>query len=363
MLYGTLLAATALVAGGIFLAQPVLGQAFPNDRRERIRQSPHFKDGQFQNLEYTPAFAEGYSPWKVIYKFLFRKNPNNIPAQPIPGIQTNLKSLPPDGNRLVWFGHSSYYLQIAGVKMLIDPVFSNYASPVPGFTKAFAGANRYTAADFPEIDYLFITHDHYDHLDKATVKALRPKVKKVVCGLGVGVHLEGWGYAPEQLIETDWNETHSLQNGVTLHTLPTRHFSGRGLKRNGTLWMSYLLETPAGKIFLGGDGGYGKHFARIGAQHGPIDFAILENGQYNPAWHNIHCLPEETLQAARDLGAKQLMPVHNSKFALAPHAWNEPMQELTRLNSGNPIPLVRPKIGEVVELFGGDKDWPQWWLE
>lgn len=364
MVPGTFLAATALlVAGGVLLAQPVFGQKPKGERRERIRQSPHYKDGAFQNLEYTPAFAEGYSPWKVFYSFLFKKAPNNVPAHPIPGVQTDLKNLPPDADLLVWFGHSSYYIQVAGVKILMDPVFSNHASPVSGITKAFPGTVRYAVADLPEIDYLFISHDHYDHLDKATAKALRTKVGKVVCGLGVGAILEAWGFSPEQLIEADWNETYPLEKNLVLRALPARHFSGRGLKRNSTLWMSYLLETPAGKIFLGGDSGYGGHFAQIGAQYGPIDLAILENGQYNPAWHYIHCLPEETLQAARDLGAKNLMPVHNARFALAPHAWNEPMKELTRLNSPNPLHLVRPKIGEVVELFDGEKEWPQWWLD
>ncbi len=361
---GTLFAAAALlVMGGVLISQPVFGQKPKGERRERIRQSPHYKNGEFENLEYTPPFAEGYNIWKVSYRFLFKKTPHNVPPHPIPGIRTDLKSLPPDRDLLVWFGHSSYYLQVGGVQILVDPVFSGHASPVAGFTKAFPGTNVYSVADLPPIDYLFISHDHYDHLDKTTLKVLRTKVDKVVCGLGVGAILEKWGFAPEQLIEADWFETHPLQGGITLRTLPTRHFSGRGLKHNGTLWMSYLLETPAGKIFLGGDGGYGKHFALIGEKYGPIDLAILENGQYNPAWHYIHCLPEETLQAARDLGAKNLMPVHNSKFALAPHAWNEPMKSLTRLNSPNPLHLVRPKIGEVVALFDGEKEWPQWWLE
>lgn len=352
-----------IIGGTVYLQQPVFGQSSNGTRLERIRKSPNYKDGAFQNLEYTPAFAEGYKVSKVMWEFFFRKSPDLKPTHEIPYVATDLKKLPPDSNLLVWFGHSSYYLQVNGVKMLVDPVFSAYASPVSFTTRAFAGANRYTVDDLPEIDYLFISHDHYDHLDHATVRALQSKVKKVVCGLGVGAILERWGYQPEQLIEADWEEAYPLEKGIVVHTLPARHFSGRGLKRNQTLWMSYLLETPAGKIYIGGDSGYGKHFARIGERFGPIDFAILENGQYNPAWHYIHCLPEETLQAARDLKAKNLMPVHNSKFPLALHAWDEPMKELTRLNgaASKPLHLVRPLLGEIVPLADSTREWNTWW--
>ncbi len=353
-----------LLLSFLLLSKPVLSQNSTSIRKARMKASPHYKDGVFENLEYTPAFAEGYKPARVMAEFLFKKkDPLRVPKDPIPGVSTDLKNLPADGNSLVWFGHSSYLLSVNGLRILVDPVFSNYASPVRGINKAFSGSNRYSAADLPPIDYVFISHDHYDHLDKATMKALLPNVKKVVCGLGVGAILESWGFAPEQLLEADWNERYPLENGVVLHTLTTRHFSGRGLKRNNTLWMAYLLETSVGKIFIGGDGGYGKHFAEIGAQHGPIDFAIIENGQYNPAWHNIHCLPPETLQAAHDLKARNLMPVHSSKFALALHAWNTPMKELTRLNaeSANPLHLVRPQIGEVVSLTDSGKVWKAWW--
>ncbi len=343
----------------LFMRQPQFGKAPSGARLERIRQSPNYKDGAFQNLSFTPSLTEGYSFAGIFYDFLFKKIPDSAPKERLPSIHTDLHKLPDDA--LVWFGHSSYLIRTNGLNILVDPVFSGRASPVPGFTKAFNGADIYTAADMPEIDYLLITHDHYDHLDYRTVQKLKDKVKKVVCGLGVGAHLEHWGYPADKIIEKDWDETIQLAPDVQLHTLPARHFSGRGFKRNNTLWMSCLLETPAKKIFIGGDSGYDTHFARIGRQFGPIDLAILENGQYNVAWQAIHCLPEETLKAVQDLQARYLMPVHSGKFALGLHAWYEPLREITRLNQTYQIPLITPTIGEMVYLGDSAQAFSAWW--
>ncbi len=351
--------AVLIVATILFMRQPQFGKAPSGQRLERILQSPNYKDGAFQNLSFTPSLTEGYSFTKIFFDFLFKKIPDSAPIKKIPSVRTSLHNLP--DNALVWFGHSSYLMRTEGLNILVDPVFSGRASPVPGFTKAFNGTDIYTAEDFPEIDYLVITHDHYDHLDYRTVKKLKEKVGKVICGLGVGAHLEHWGYPAEMIIEKDWDETVQLTEGVRLHTFTARHFSGRGFKRNNTLWMSFLLETPVLKIFMGGDSGYDTHFARIGKQYGPIDLAILENGQYNKAWQAIHCLPEETLKAAQDLQARHVMPVHSAKFALGLHAWYEPLREITRLNQTCQIPLITPTIGEVVYLSDTVQTFGTWW--
>lgn len=344
----------------LYMQQPKFGKAPSGARLERMKQSPNFKDGVFENKTHTPSLTEGYSMTKVLWDFLFSKNPNQKPHQDIPSVHTDLKHLPADSNILVWFGHSSYFLQVDGVKFLVDPVFSGNASPVPGSTKAFKGSDAYTVADLPEIDYLLISHDHYDHLDYETIKALKAKVWKVVCGLGVGAHFEYWGYAADKIIEKDWEETILLEHGMKLHTLSSRHFSGRTFKRNNTLWLSFLLETPNQKIFLGGDGGYDDRFKAIGQRFGSIDLAILENGQYNVAWQAIHCLPEETLKAAKEMNAKRIMPVHSGKFSLALHDWNEPLREISRLNAGH-IPLVTPRIGEPVRINDTTQVFTDWW--
>lgn len=345
----------------LFLRQPVFGKVPNGARLERMRASKQYHNGRFQNRSFTPALSEGYSMPAVLFNFLFRKPADSSPVGEIPYIKTNLHDLPPDRDLLVWFGHSSYFLQISGIKFLIDPVFSGNASPIPGTTRAFAGSNHYQVGDIPEVDYLLITHDHYDHLDYRTVKQLVPKIKKVITGLGVGSHLEYWGYPPGMITEMDWEETLDLRKGVKLHALPARHFSGRGFTRNNTLWLSFLLETSVQKIYLGGDSGYDSHFSEIGRRFGPIDLAILENGQYNRAWQAIHCLPDETLKAARELNARRIIPVHSAKFSLALHSWYEPLEELTRLGQQANIHLLTPRIGEPVELLDDQQVFSEWW--
>lgn len=343
------------------MQRAVFGKSPSGKRLERIKQSPHFRNGRFHNINPTPALTEGTSYFKVLFQFLFNRTVHRHPLERLPTIKTNLAKLRPDENLLVWFGHSSYYLQIAGKRILVDPVLSGNASPIPGTNKAFAGTDVYTAGDIPAIDYLFITHDHYDHTDYDTLVKLRPKIQRVICGLGVGEHLEYWGYPPEIIIEKDWNESFDLENEIKVHTTTSRHFSGRGLKRNNTLWMSYVLQTPDLNIYIGGDSGYDQHFGKIGNKFGPFDLAILENGQYDSKWKYVHLIDDEVLRAGKDLKAKRILPVHSSKFALANHAWYEPLTNLTQLNGQANIPLVTPMIGEPVYLNNSDQVFNQWW--
>lgn len=343
-----------------YMKQAQFGKAPTGARLERIKQSPNFRDGSFQNLVETPTLAEGYTYWDMIAN-MFKTFPRLRPLDSLPSIKTDLLKLPADSNVLVWFGHSSYFMQIDGRTFLVDPVFSGNASPVPGTVKAFKGSDIYTVADLPNIDYLIISHDHYDHLDYETVQGLKKKVGKVICGLGVGASFEDWGYPTNLILEKDWNESVDFGNGFKIHVTPARHFSGRGLHPANTLWASYVLQTPNFKIFVGGDGGYGPHFKTIGEKFGPIDLAILDNGQYNLAWHYVHTLPEEVLKASEELRAKRLFPVHSSKFVLANHPWDEPLKKVSRLNQGK-IPLVTPIIGELVQLGNTKQEFKQWWL-
>lgn len=344
-----------------YMQHPRFGGKPAGDSLRRIQSSPNYREGRFQNLEFTPDLTEGYAMPELLYRFLFKKVANKKPSSPLPSVNTDLPALPQEKDVLVWFGHSSYYLQLNGVRFLIDPVFTNNASPIYGTTRAFAGTNVYGADDLPTVDYLVITHDHYDHLDYGTIKSIKAKVQQVICGLGVGAHFRRWGFSTLNITELDWNESTQLKNNITAHALPARHFSGRSFKRNTSLWMALMLQTGGFKVLLGGDSGYGQHFKAIGDAHGPIDLAIIENGQYNEAWEAIHCLPHQTVQAAKDLQAKSLMPVHNSKFALAMHAWTDPMQLVTEANREQGVHLVRPRIGEVVDLHDRHKLYPAWW--
>lgn len=298
----------------------------------------------------------------VLKKVVFNKSPRSRPERRLPSVKTDLLHLNPADDVLVWFGHSSYFIQLDGKKILVDPIFSGHSSPVSFTTKSFRGSDVYTADDIPEIDYLFITHDHWDHLDYETVTKLKPNIKRIITGLGVGAHLERWGFSPDCITECDWNEEVILNAGFKVVTCPARHFSGRGLKRNRVIWLSFVLNTPSMKIYLGGDSGYGVHFKKIGAQFGPMDLAILECGQYDKNWKYIHMKPEEVAQAAIDLKAKVLMPVHWAKFALALHAWDEPINRIVDLCESRDIRITHPMIGEKMDLKS-IKPGNSWWKD
>ena len=203
----------------------------------------------------------------------------------------------------------------------------------------------------PDIDYLVISHDHWDHLDYHTVKQLKGRIGKVVCPLGVGEHFEHWGFDKSRIIELDWKESATLSQQFIIHCLPSRHFSGRGLTPNQTLWASFLLETPDRKIFIGGDGGYGSHLKQIGEQFPDIDLAILENGQYNEDWKYIHTMPSLLEQTIKDLRVHRVLTVHHSKYALARHRWDEPLKNARNLSRNNSLTILMPVIGEVVNPF------------
>jgi L-ascorbate metabolism protein UlaG (beta-lactamase superfamily) len=349
------------VATAIILNQSKFGKSPSGKRLERIKKSPNYINGSFQNQSLTPIMT-GASFFSVSKDFFFSKKIRRTPIDSLPSVKTDLLHLNKNQDVFVWFGHSSYFMQIEGKKILVDPVLSGHASPFTFSIKAFKGTNIYTTDDIPEIDYLFISHDHLDHLDYKTIKELKPKIKKVICGLGVGEDFEYWGFDKNSIIEMDWNEHITLDSGFVADATPARHFSGRGLKRNQSLWLSFVLQTPTMKIFIGGDGGYDKHFAEIGKTFGPIDLAILENGQYNKNWRYIHMLPEEITKAFNGLNAKRLFTVHNSKFALGNHPWNEPLIKVSANSKAQNIPLITPMIGEQVNLKDSTQKFSEWWV-
>ncbi len=361
MIYLTLIIFTVLVALFFLITNQAKFGAVPTgEQLARVQKSSNFKDGKFQNLSKTPQMSEDAHLLTMMKELFFSKNKK--PGNKITYVKTDLFELNPDEDALIWFGHSSYFIQIDGKRILVDPVFSGNASPFSFNMKAFEGSNFYQPKHIPAIDYLVITHDHWDHLDYKSVLDLQPKINTIITGLGVGAHFERWGFDTSRIIETDWFDEVQLAEGFVLTCTPARHFSGRGLIHKKSLWASFVLKTPTQKIFIGGDGGYDSHFAEIGEKFGEFDLAILENGQYNKAWKYIHMMPEQVLQAAKDLHAKRLFPVHSGKFALANHAWDEPLKRITELNKNNSIPLVTPQIGELVYLRNGHQKFSNWWL-
>ena len=362
MLLAILISFVVLSLGiGAYLKQPKFGTLPHGARLERIQGSPNYVDGRFRNLVPTPNFSEGNNIVSVWWYFLFAKQERLTPTAPLPAMKTDLKALDKGKDAVVWLGHSSYFVQLGGKRFLIDPVFSASAAPVSFANKAFAGTNNYTAEDMPEIDYLLISHDHWDHLDYPTVAALKPKIKNVVCGLGVGSHFDTWGFDAKLVHEADWFTALEFEDGLTVHVLPARHFSGRLFTRNKTQWVGFALVTPERRVFYSGDGGYGPHFKQIGETLGGFDLAIMENGQYDRNWPYIHLMPEEVAQAAGELKAKALLPGHAGRFAIANHPWDEPFERITQASQDKDYRLLTPLIGEPVELDNQQQLFPRWW--
>lgn len=324
----------------------------------RVKASPNFIDGKAKNLVETPLMTKSDNS---TLSMLFS---NGGKPELVPSVKTDLKSLDIHEELMVWLGHSSILIQTEGRRILVDPVLSEAGSPLPFINKPFAGTEIYTPGDIPAIDFLIITHDHYDHLSKKTVRSIKDRVGKVICPLGVGRYFRDWGYPENKIVEMDWDEEYIPDDNFTIYCLPARHFSGRGLfSQRSTLWASYMLKTREHTIYFGGDSGYEDHFKTIGKRFGSVDLAFLENGQYNEQWRYVHMTPSETLAAAKDINARRLMPIHNSKYKLAPHAWDEPLKSLKSLSNGSGIILMTPLIGEKVPLWDEDYVYQEWWIK
>ncbi len=344
----------------LVLQLPAFGRLPKGERLVKIQASPNFRDGEFQNLSPTKMLPEGKTYWDIIVGMMNRSK-ESTPKLPLDVVITDLNKFNPTEPTIVWFGHSSYLLFIDGKKILVDPVLSEYASPFTFVgTKRYATTYQYSIKDIPEVDIVLFSHDHYDHLDYNIIAELNPKAKQFIMPLGVGEHLERWGVDTSKISEMDWHESKQLFDGMTLTSTPARHFSGRGFKRNQTLWSSFVLQSKTKKIFIGGDSGYDTHFKKIGEQYGPFDLAILECGQYNELWHFIHMMPEETVQASIDLNAKNLLPVHWAKFSLAFHSWDESIRRVSTEAQLKNVKLWTPKIGEPLTIQEENKT-EEWW--
>lgn len=337
----------------------ILGKNPSGELKKKVQASKNFRGGKFNNLLHTKMFADDSTILKMISD-LIKATPNRKPHADIPALKSNLLHFPNTETHLTWFGHSSYHIFMDGKHILVDPVFSGHASPIPSMVKAFAGTNIYNADDFADIDILILTHDHYDHLDYKTLKSLKSRIKSIYCSLGVASHLHYWGFSNSIINELDWWESAEITENIRLTATPARHFSGRTLKRAQTLWSSFVLENKTQRLFIGGDSGYGNHFKEIGEKFESFDLAILECGQYNSKWPFIHMTPEQTVQANIDLHSKQLLPVHWGKFALAYHPWNEPINRLVANAKSSGVDYTTPKIGETI-IIGTTKTPNEWW--
>ncbi|WP_211236355.1 MBL fold metallo-hydrolase [Desulfovibrio inopinatus] len=240
------------------LNQAKFGKSPEGDRLERIKCSPHYVDGEFKNQIPTFTLVEDQSTFKIILNGWFFPKERLRPEKPLPTVRLDLSepnAIDRNQDMLIWLGHSSFFIQLGGKRLLVDPVFSDHGAPFSFLNKIFPGTDIYNSEDMPEIDYLLISHDHWDHLDYPTITALEQKVKTVTCPLGVDADFEYWDYPREKVHEADWNTTLRFENGLIISVVPARHYSGRLFTKNKTLWAGFVIETPEYRVFLNGDEG------------------------------------------------------------------------------------------------------------
>lgn len=324
-------------------------------------QSEHWNDGKFHNLETTDMTFHLKDIPKILFQTMVSKGEKH-PKKPLPILPFNQNEfLSADSTpKFIWYGHSAILIRMENKTIAIDPMLGGNAAPISPFPmKRFSKNTLRFIDDFPEIDVLLMTHDHYDHLDYYSIQKLAPKVKTFFVALGVKRHLVKWGIPSEKISEFDWWDEQKSEN-ITFTFTPTRHFSGMGTKdRFQSLWGGWVLQTDKHKIWFSGDGGYGKHFKTIGTHFGGFDFAFMECGQYSQFWPHIHLFPEETIRAAMDAKAQKIMPVHCGGFALAQHAWKEPFQRFVEAAKEQNMLYMLPKLGELTTHTGTITK--KWW--
>lgn len=351
---GTLAALLLLgvAATSYVLSLPQFGGKLQGDELERARHNAHYSDGKFVNV--VPQAGYQWSEiWQMFNAQMFGKEVR-VPPSAIPVVAVtpdSLKTIPPaPALRAFWIGHASVFIELDGVRMLVDPIFSDYASPFEMGPKRFHPP-PIALTDLPSIDAVMITHDHYDHLDMHTVQHLAGKGTLFLVPLGIGAHLKKWGVPDAQVRELEWGQEH-LVKGVRFVSTPSRHYSGRGLSdKNATLWTSWSVLGTKHRFYVSGDTGYSDHFKTIGDKFGPFDLAFIKIGAYGPSdsWHDIHMSAEEAVQASVDVRAKRMFPVHWGTFNLAFHDWDEPVKHALTAARAQKVDLITPRIGEMVD--------------
>jgi L-ascorbate metabolism protein UlaG (beta-lactamase superfamily) len=342
---------------------PEFGGTISDTQKEQFLKSENYKDGVFENIGGV-KMSMGFNDYVKSMRGFFGPQPNTRPEGKLPVSKVDsLDLVNYDGRaRLVWFGHSTFLYQIYGKNILIDPMLGPVPAPHPLLGgKRFSENLPIDIEKLPSIDMVILSHDHYDHLDYASILKLKDKVKMFFTPLGVGSHLVEWGVDKNRIIEMDWWDETS-HDGFSIKCTPAQHFSGRGLTDRGkTLWSGWVVQNDSTNIFFSGDSGYGNHFKEIGQNYGPFDFAMLECGQYNALWKEIHMMPEETAQAGIDVKAKTIMPIHWGAFKLAMHPWTDPVVRVTQRAKELNMPIVTPIIGEYIYLDQPSQYKEEWW--
>jgi len=350
-------AGAALVKAGWQVPAQIGGRP-SGERLERMRRSPHFRDGVFHN---TVAASVTTPSSNMLRDMVFAKEQRK-PTSPVPVVKASKELQTPHDLRISWLGHATALAEVEGARFLFDPVWSDRVSP-----STLLGPKRlhpvpWDLADLPKLDAVVISHDHYDHLDMMTIRRLaaaQPQVTFLV-PLGVGAHLERWRIPLNRIVELDWDE-HTTVNGIEVVATAARHFSGR-LKPggNGTLWASWVLAGRNRKVFYTGDSGYFDGYRRIGAEHGPFDVTLIQVGAYSPYWPDIHMTPEEGVATHRAVRGDLLVPVHWGTFSLALHSWSEPVERLLHDAAEHKVRVAVPKPGELLDVSAAQPP-DGWW--
>jgi L-ascorbate metabolism protein UlaG (beta-lactamase superfamily) len=329
---------------------------------DRIEGSPQYKEGKFNDMGNTLNMS--FSDIVVTtWDFIFAKN-NRTPDEELPVKQVDLSHFngkAMDQLNATWLGHSSLLINMDGYKVLTDPVFEKRVS-ILGPTR-FNGDVPLDIQKIPPIDIVIISHDHYDHLNKYSVKRIAEKTNKFIVPLKVGDRLVDWGVARDKIVELDWWQEYAFDRNLMIAATSAQHFSGRGITdRNKTLWASWVVKTPHHKIFFSGDSGYFGGFKQIGETYGPFDMTFIECGAYGEGWPKVHMFPEQTAQAHLDLKGNVLHPIHWGTFNLALHPWYEPMERLTAAANLNQIEIATPVVGETT-VYDMKIPTARWWKQ
>lgn len=355
-----------LIIGFLFVSlSPQFGGNPSSEQKAEFEKLGHYSNGEFQNLIETNMDMDFGEAIKMLPEF-FKNDPSRVPDFDIPIVKIDSVdlTLPNQSTRLIWFGHSAFLLQIDGKNILLDPMLGEVPAPHPLLgKKRFSKELPIEIEQLPSIDLILFSHDHYDHLDYGSVQKLMGKTQAYYVPLGLGSHLKAWGIHPEKIHEMDWWDELEV-DGLKLAFTPSRHFSGRGLtNRFSTLWGSWVIHGESDRIYFSGDGGYGPHFKDIGDRFGPFDFAMMECGQYNERWKEIHMMPEETAQAGLDIQAKVIMPIHWGAFSLAMHSWTDPVERVLKAAEELKLPVYVPKIGSYINLDQNLETREEWWIK
>lgn len=319
-----------------------------------IPSTDHYSEGRFLNSSLTQK--SGFKQTiRIIKRYIVEEKINTTPSKPLPIKQVSraqLEVLDDQHLYLIKLGHSSVLLKVYGKYWLVDPVFSERASPFSFFGPRRFHPSPISIDELPEIEKVLISHNHYDHLDKVAIQKLANKTRQFLVPLGVEGDLQRWGVDPQKILSFDWWQEYE-NDGIFFAFTPTQHFSGRSLSdRNNTLWGSWVVKTATDSLYFSGDSGYFDGFKTIGEKYGPFDLTFIEAGAYSTSWSDIHMLPEDSVKAHVDLRGKTMIPVHNGTFDLAFHTWYDPLDRVYKEALKQQVILSTPIVGEVITVKG-----------